>query len=61
MFKLYYSPGSCALASHITLQEAGADYRAERIDFKANQQNSRNISRSIQRGGCLRWSPIAAS
>jgi glutathione S-transferase len=40
MFKLYYSPGSCALASHITLQEAGADYRAERIDFKANQQNS---------------------
>ena len=40
MFKLYYSPGSCALASHIALQEAGADYRAERIDFKANQQNS---------------------
>jgi glutathione S-transferase len=40
MFKLYYSPGSCALASHITLQECGADYRAERIDFKANQQNS---------------------
>ena len=40
MFKLYYSPGSCAMASHITLQEAGADYRAERIDFKANQQNS---------------------
>ncbi|GAC1510753.1 MAG: glutathione S-transferase family protein [Bradyrhizobium sp.] len=40
MFKLYYSPGSCALASHITLQEAGAGYRAERIDFKANQQNS---------------------
>src|ERR1700716_221438 len=40
MFKLYYSPGSCALASHITLQEAGADYTAERIDFKSNQQNS---------------------
>ena len=40
MFKLYYSPGSCALASHIALQEAGADYGAERIDFKANQQNS---------------------
>ena len=40
MFKLYYSPGSCALASHITLEEAGAAYTTERIDFKSNQQNS---------------------
>ena len=40
MYKLYYAPGTCALASHIALEEAGADYRAERIDFKANQQQS---------------------
>src|SRR3979411_2197899 len=40
MFKLYYSRGSCALASHIALQEAGAPYTTERIDFKTNQQNS---------------------
>jgi glutathione S-transferase len=40
MLKLYYSPGSCALASHITLEEAGAPYTAERVDFKNNQQNS---------------------
>ncbi len=40
MFKLYYSPGSCALASHIALEEAGAPYAAERVDFKNNQQNS---------------------
>ena len=40
MLKLYYSPGSCALASHITLEEAGAAYTSERIDFKNNQQNS---------------------
>jgi glutathione S-transferase len=40
MLKLYYSPGSCALASHITLQEAGAAYATEKIDFKSNQQNS---------------------
>jgi glutathione S-transferase len=40
MLKLYYSPGSCALASHIALEEAGAAYTAERIDFKNNQQNS---------------------
>ncbi|MDP3690833.1 glutathione S-transferase family protein [Bradyrhizobium sp.] len=40
MFKLYYAPGTCALASHIALEEAGATYTTERIDFKSNQQNS---------------------
>lgn len=40
MLKLYYAPGTCALASHIALEEAGSGYTAERIDFKANQQNS---------------------
>jgi glutathione S-transferase len=40
MFKLYYAPGTCALASYIALEEAGADYTAERLNFKANQQNS---------------------
>ena len=40
MFKLYYAPATCALASHIALQEAGAAYTIERVDFKANQQNS---------------------
>jgi len=40
MLKLYYAPGTCALASHITLAESGADYTTERVDFKINQQNS---------------------
>jgi glutathione S-transferase len=40
MFKLYYAPGTCALASHIALEEAAAAYTTERLDFKANQQNS---------------------
>src|ERR1700722_7654638 len=40
MYKLYYAPGTCALASHIALEEAGAAYTAERLDFKANQHNS---------------------
>jgi glutathione S-transferase len=40
MLKLYYAPGTCALASHIALQEAGAAYTTEFIDFKTNQQNS---------------------
>ncbi|MBI5263089.1 MAG: glutathione S-transferase N-terminal domain-containing protein [Bradyrhizobium sp.] len=40
MLKLYYAPGTCALATHIVLEEAGASYTTERIDFKSNQQNS---------------------
>jgi glutathione S-transferase len=40
MLKLYYTPGTCALASHIALEEAGAAYAAERVDFKSSQQTS---------------------
>src|SRR5712664_4040884 len=40
MRKLYYAPGTCPRASHITLEEAGAPYTTERLDFKTNQQNS---------------------
>ncbi|MFT5448805.1 MAG: glutathione S-transferase [Gammaproteobacteria bacterium] len=36
--KLYYSPGSCALASHIALAEAGAGFEAIRVDFGNNEQ-----------------------
>jgi glutathione S-transferase len=38
MLKLFYSPGSCALASHIALEETGAPYEAVRIDFAAEEQ-----------------------
>src|SRR5690348_9288015 len=38
MFKLFYSPHACSLASHITLEEAGAAYTAVRIDFASNEQ-----------------------
>src|SRR5260370_389037 len=40
MLKLYYPPARCALAYDIALQEAGATYTTERLDFKSNQQNS---------------------
>src|SRR6476646_4580111 len=40
MLKRYYATGTCALATYITLEEAGADYAAERLSFKTNQQNS---------------------
>lgn len=36
--QLYFAPNTCALASHIALKDAGADYRLQRIDFRANEQ-----------------------
>jgi glutathione S-transferase len=38
MLKLYYGVGTCALASHIALEEAGAEYTAERLNFANNDQ-----------------------
>ena len=38
MLKLYYAPNTCALASHIALEEAGADYSTVRLDFGADEQ-----------------------
>jgi glutathione S-transferase len=38
MLKLFYAPGSCALAPHIALEEAGATYEAVRVDLRAKDQ-----------------------
>jgi glutathione S-transferase len=38
MFKLYYAPGTCALASHIALEEVDAKYEVTRIDFSHGEQ-----------------------
>jgi glutathione S-transferase len=40
MLTLYLAPGTCALATLIALEEAGAEYRVERVDFRANAQRS---------------------
>lgn len=40
MITLFYAPNTCSLASHIALEEAGADYEARRVDFAANAQRS---------------------
>ena len=40
MFKLYYAPGTCALATHIALEEAGAPYEAALVDFRTQNQRS---------------------
>src|ERR1700723_1052809 len=40
MMKLYYATGTCALASHIALEEAGAEYSTVKINFAASEQRS---------------------
>jgi glutathione S-transferase len=38
MLKLFYAPGSCAMASHIALEEAAASYDAVCLDLRAGDQ-----------------------
>ena len=38
MLKLYYAPGTCALASHISLEETGAAYETVRLNFANGEQ-----------------------
>jgi glutathione S-transferase len=40
MFTLYFAPGTCALATHIALEEAGAPYKAVLVDFRSQSQRS---------------------
>jgi glutathione S-transferase len=40
MLKLYYAADTCSLASHIALEDAGADYALDRISFAQNEQRS---------------------
>ena len=28
MYKIYFSPGACSMASHVLLEECGADYES---------------------------------
>lgn len=50
MLKLFYTPGTCSLASHIALEEAGAGYEVHRVDFsKAEPKRSSG-----------RWLPLDA-
>lgn len=40
MLTLYFASGTCAVASHLALEIAGADYNAVRVDFSQQQQRS---------------------
>ena len=40
MLEFYYAPHTCALATHVVLEEAGATYSARRISFTTKEQQS---------------------
>jgi glutathione S-transferase len=40
MLKLFYAAHTCSLATHIFLEEVGADYSTARVDFAKTQQRS---------------------
>ena len=40
MLTLYFTPNTCALASLIALEEAGASYRTQLVEFGTNAQRS---------------------
>lgn len=46
----YFTPHTCSLASHIALEQAGAEYRATRIDFASNEQRSPEYLRLNPKG-----------
>jgi glutathione S-transferase len=50
VMKLFYAPHTCALASHIALEKARADYEAVRIDFSKNAQRSAEYLRVNPKG-----------
>lgn len=50
MLTLYYAPNTCALASHIALEHAGAGYETVRVDFSSQEQRSPAYLRLNPRG-----------
>ena len=45
MLRFYYAPGTCALATQIALEEAGAAYEMVRVDFAAQEQRGADYLR----------------
>ena len=50
MLTLYYAFGTCALASHLALEYAGAPYQTVRVDFRKKEQRSPEYLRLNPKG-----------
>lgn len=50
MLILYYTPRTCSLASHIALEDAGASYKLQRVDFATQQHSSEAFLRVNPKG-----------
>ena len=50
MLTFYYATGTCALASHLALEYAGAAYETVRVDFRKEQQRSPEFLRLNPKG-----------
>jgi glutathione S-transferase len=50
MMLLYYAPNSCALAAHIALEHAGAQFELRRVDLSKHQQSSAEYLRINPKG-----------
>lgn len=50
MLTLYYMPGTCALASHIALAEAQAEFELVLVDFTTSRQRSPEFLRINPKG-----------
>lgn len=40
MMRFYYAPNSCSTAAHMVLEEAGAPYVAQEVDFSSGEQHT---------------------
>ncbi len=50
MYKLYYSPGACSLAVHVTLNEIGAQFQLENVAVPAGQAKTPEFLKINPRG-----------
>ncbi|HYC37809.1 MAG TPA: glutathione S-transferase N-terminal domain-containing protein [Usitatibacter sp.] len=48
--KLYYGPGACSLASHITLEEAGVPYETQKMNLAEGDQRKPEYLKLNPRG-----------
>ena len=50
MLTLYSAPGTCALATHIALEDANADFVLRRVDFANTDEALREVAQDIEEG-----------